>query len=72
MQEEADRVVDAEIAQFRAEREEMIVLHPERRLCFPEAHQGARHERVDLAIAHIVITRDADQVAARVQRRPQG
>ena len=31
MQEEADRLRDAEIAQFRAEREEMIVLNPERR-----------------------------------------
>ncbi len=71
MQEEADRIVDAEIAQLRAEREEMIILHPERRLGLAEAHQGARHEGVDLAIADIVVARDADQIAARMQRRPQ-
>src|SRR4051795_11198872 len=71
MEEEADRIVDAEVPQLRAEREEMVILHPERGLRFPEAHQVARHEGVDLAIADIVVTRDADQIAARVQRRPQ-
>jgi len=30
VQEKADRVGDAEIAQFRAQRQEMIVLNPER------------------------------------------
>ena len=32
MQEESERLGDAEIAQFRAEREEMIILDPERRV----------------------------------------
>src|SRR6185503_14433517 len=44
MQEEADGIVDAEITQLRAEREEMIVLHPERCPGLSEAEQGARHE----------------------------
>ena len=71
MQEEADRLRDAEIAQLRAEREEMIVLHPERGVRLLEAQQRARHEGVDLAIADIIVLRSADQIGARMQRRPQ-
>ena len=71
MQEEADRLRDAEIAQFRAEREEMIVLDPERRIRLLEAQQRARHEGVHFAIADIVFLRGADQIGARMQRRPQ-
>ena len=71
MQEEADRLGDAEIAQFGAEREEMIVLNPERGIGFSESQQRARHEGVHFAIAEIVLLRGADQIGARMQRRPQ-
>ena len=71
MQEEADRLGDAEIAQFGAERQEMVVLNPERRIRFPESQQRARHEGVHFAIAEIVLLRGADQIGARMQRRPQ-
>ena len=50
MQEEADRLRHAEIAQLRAERQEMIVLHPEHGIGLAEAHQRARHEGVHFAI----------------------
>ncbi len=71
VEEEADRLAHAEVAQLRAERQEVIVLHPERGVGLVEAQQRARHEGVDLAIAEIVALRDADQIAARMQRRPQ-
>ena len=71
MQEEADRLPDAERAQFRAEREEMIVLDPECRLRLLEAQQRARHEGVYFAIAGIVFLRGADEIGAGMQRRPQ-
>jgi hypothetical protein len=70
MQEEADRFGDAEVAQLRAEREEVIILHPERSVLLAEAQQRARHEGVDFAIGQIVIVRSADQVGARMHRRP--
>jgi hypothetical protein len=71
MQEEADRSGDADLAQLGPERQEMIILHPERRIAFVEAHQRASHEGVDLAVRTIIALRHADQVAARMQRRPQ-
>ena len=71
MQEEADRLGDAEIAQLGAEREEMVVLNPERGIRFSESQQRARHEGVHFAIAEIVLLRGADQIGARMQRRPQ-
>ena len=64
MQEEADRLRDAEIAQFSAEREEMIILHPECGIGLSEAQQRARHEGVDLAIGGIILLGGTDQVAA--------
>ena len=71
MQEEADRLRDAEIAQFGAERQEMIILNPERGVRLAEAQQRARHEGVHFAIADIVVLGGADQIGARMQRRPQ-
>ena len=71
VQEKADRLGDAEIAQFASQREEMIVLDPERGIILAEAQQRARHEGVDLAVARIVFLGGADQVGARMQRRPQ-
>ena len=71
VQEEADGAGDAELAQLRAERKEVIVLHPERGIRFTKAQQSARHKGVDLAIAEIVLARRADQVRARMHRRPQ-
>ena len=62
MQEEADRLGDAEIAQFRAQRQEMIILNPERRLRLLEAQQRPRHEGVDFAIGKIIVLRGADQI----------
>ena len=71
MQEEADRLGDAEIAQFRAQRQEMIILDPERGVRLAKAQQRARHEGVDFAIRQIIVLRGADQIGARMQRRPQ-
>ena len=71
MQEETDRLLDAEIAQFGAERQEMIILNPERRLRFLEPQQRPRHEGIDFTIGEIVVLRGADQIGAGVQRRPQ-
>ena len=56
--------VDAELAKLRAERQEMIILHPERGVGLVEAQQRARHERVDFAVGEVVALRRADQVAA--------
>ena len=63
--------LDSQPAQFRAQRQEMIVLHPEHRVRFVEAQQRARHEGVDFAIGRIIFGRDLDQIGARMQRRPQ-
>jgi hypothetical protein len=71
VQEEADWLGDAELPQLRAEREEMIVLHPECGIPVAKAQQRARHEGVDLAIGEIIALRGANQVAARMQCRPQ-
>jgi hypothetical protein len=71
VQEEADRFGDAEIAQLRTEREEVIVLHPKGGVRLAEAQQRARHEGVDFAIAEIIFPRRPDQVGARMHRRPQ-
>ena len=72
MQEEADRLRDAEFAQFRAEREEVIILNPESGVGFAESQQRTRHKSVHFAIALIVVLGRADQIGARMQRRPQG
>ena len=50
VQEETDRLADAEIAQFRAERQEMIILNPEGSIGLFESQQRARHEGVDFAV----------------------
>src|SRR5438270_445744 len=64
---EALRIIEP----VRADRKEMIVLHPKRGLRLAETHQGPRHKRVDFAIADIIVSRDAYEIAARMQRRPQ-
>ena len=71
VQEEADRLGDAEIAQFRAERKEVIVLDPERGVRLLEAQQRPRHEGVHLTVADVVFLGRADQVGTGMQRRPQ-
>ena len=50
MQEEADRALHAQRAQFRAEREKMIILNPEQGLRLLKPQQGTRDERIHLAI----------------------
>jgi hypothetical protein len=70
VQEEADRLRDAELAQLRAKREKMIVLNPEHDVRLPEAQQRTRHEGVDFAIAEIVVLGGTDQIGAGMQRRP--
>src|SRR5262249_26101582 len=62
---------NTEPAELRAEREKMIILYPECRVRFVEAQQGSRHEGVDFAIGEVIALRGADQIAARMQRRPQ-
>jgi hypothetical protein len=71
VQEEADRLADAELAQFGAEREEVIILNPERGIGLFKSQKRARHEGVDLAIRRIMVLGNPNQVAARMQRRPQ-
>src|SRR5713101_4525617 len=55
MQEESDRLGDAEIAQLRAQRQKMIVLNPEHRVGFLKSQQRPRHEGVDFAIGQIIL-----------------
>ena len=71
VQEKTDRLGDAEIAQFRAQRQEVIILNPERGVRLLKSQQRARHEGVHFAIAEIIFLRGADQVGAGMQRRPQ-
>ncbi|MGY2809985.1 hypothetical protein ACVIHF_006715 [Bradyrhizobium sp. USDA 4506] len=71
VQEEADRLRDAEIAQLGAECEEMIILDPEHGIRLAEAQQRARHERVHFAIARVVLARRTNQIGARMHRGPQ-
>ena len=71
VQEKSDRPGDAEIAQFGAQRQEMIILDPERGVRLFESQQRPRHEGVHFAIAEIIFLRGADQVSPGMQRRPQ-
>ena len=70
MQEEADRLLDVQLPQFGTQRQEVIILNPEGRVGLAEAQQRARHESVDFAIGAIVLSRSADQIGTRMQRRP--
>src|SRR5690348_12100557 len=72
MQEKADRLCDTQFAQFSAERQEVIVLDPERGVRLPEAQQCTRHERVYLAIREIIRLRGANEIGAGMQCRPKG
>jgi hypothetical protein len=69
--EKPDRLRNAEIAQFRGQRKEVVVLDPEHRIRLLESQQRARHEGVYFAIAGVIFLGSADQVGTRVQRRPQ-
>ena len=71
VQEEADRSGDAEISQFRAKCQKMIILNPERGVGLLEAEQRARHEGVHFAIGQVIVVAGLDQVGAGMQRRPQ-
>ena len=71
MQKEAERLGDAETAQFRAQRQEMIILNPEYGIRLLKSQQRAGHEGVHFAIAEIVFLGSLDQVGAGMQRRPQ-
>ena len=71
VQEEAERAIDAKLAQLRAKREEMIVLNPKQRFGRVEAQQRPRHERIDFAVGRVVFGADMDEVGARMQRGPQ-
>ncbi len=70
VQEEADRLRDAELAELRAEREKMIILNPERGVLFSKAQQRTRHKGVDFAIAEIIVLGGTDQIGAGMQCRP--
>ena len=59
MQEEANRLRHAEIAQFGAERQEMIILNPERGIRLFETQQRSRHESIHFAIGKIILLRGA-------------
>ena len=64
MQKEADRLVNIALAQLGAQRQEMIVLNPERCVRLAEPYQRSRHECIHLAIGIIVIVRCTDQIPA--------
>ena len=72
MQEETDRLGHAEVTQLSPQREEMIVLNPERGVGLSEPQQRAGHEGIDFAIGQIIALRNANKIGTRMQRRPQG
>ena len=57
VQEEAERLGDAEFAQFGAQREEVIILDPERCIGLLKAQQRAGHEGVHFAIGGVILLR---------------
>jgi hypothetical protein len=71
VQEEPNRLADAELAHVRGEREVVIIVDPEGRIRFGEADQRPRHQSIDFAIAGIILARRADQIRARMQCRPE-
>ena len=70
MQEKPERLGDAEITQFRAECQEMIILHPISGVLLFEPKKRPGHKGVHFAIGEIIPVRGADQIGARMQRRP--
>jgi len=70
VQEKPKRLGDAKIAQFRAERQEMIVLHPIGGVLLFEPKKRPGHKGVHFAIGEIIPVRGADQIGARMQRGP--
>jgi hypothetical protein len=71
VQEEADLPRDAELAQIARERQEMIVVDPERRVGPAEGGERARHIGVHRQIGAIIGFGDAREVGAVMQQRPQ-
>ena len=70
VQEQADRTVDAELAQFVAERQEMVVVDPDRSLRRQKSPQRPRHDPVDVAVGQIIVVVGVDEIRPRVQYRP--
>ena len=71
VQEEADRVLDAELAQLHPQRDHVIVVHPDRVVGLQQRMQRAREAPVDLEIALVVAGFELRQIEAGVEYRPQ-
>ena len=71
VQEKADRLAHAELAQRGAERDQLIVVHPDRVAVAQQRAQPAREDMVDLEIAVIFAPLIFDEPHAVVEQRPQ-
>ena len=71
VQEEPDRIVDAELAQLHAEGDHVIVVHPDGIVGLQERTQRVGKALVDVEIALVVAGLELRQVEPRVKHRPQ-
>lgn len=71
VQEEADRVLHAELAQAVRERQQVIVVHPDDVVGLHERAQLLRERAVHAQIAGIFLAIEAREIAAIVKYRPQ-
>ncbi len=71
MQEESDAIAHPQAAQLLAQREQMIVVHPDHVIRAQQRPQRLGEAPVDRAIALVVLAPEVDQAEPEVQQRPQ-
>ncbi len=71
MQEEANLVVDAALAQFAGERQQMVIMDPQNIVFFDQRQQLVRQQRVDFLIAIPGFALEIDQIKTVVESGPQ-
>ena len=71
VQEKADRLPAIQLAQRFAERDQMIVVHPDEIVGLQHRRQRPREHPVDAQIAREIAAREADQRRSVMKQRPQ-
>jgi hypothetical protein len=71
VQEESDRLARAEATQLRAERDQVIVVHPDHVVGLEQRQQPARERRVDLLVCVQLVAVVGEEAQRRMQHRPQ-
>ena len=71
MQEKADPVLHAQLAQFLGQRDQVIVVHPDQVVGLDQRRQHARQIFVDRDIALELLAMKFDQAELVMQQRPQ-